>query len=164
MANEPALAPITALSNPATLPDAQTGMGALELSREDNSTDTAVTKANDEGDLERSIDVRTRGSDKVDPEKNIDVPTQNSEEGDARKSIDEATKSSDEGDARKSIGEATKSSDEGDPEKGEDTIHLATKSLEERNHVTGFRLWLIVVSLMLAIFCVAIDNTSQYCL
>jgi len=55
----------------------------------------------------------------------------------------------------------TKASDEVDHEKGSDTLGRNEKSREEMNHVTGFRLVVIVVCLMLAIFCVALDNTSQ---
>ncbi|KAI9878064.1 MAG: hypothetical protein M1830_002013 [Pleopsidium flavum] len=59
----------------------------------------------------------------------------------------------------KSADAAMKGDGEDQPEKGDDTLHLATKSHEELQHVTGFRLISIIISLLLAVFCVALDNT-----
>lgn len=64
---------------------------------------------------------------------------------------------------RGSADPATKRASEDQPEESEDSLHLATKSHEESQHVTGFRLISIIVSLLLAVFCVALDNTSQCC-
>ena len=52
--------------------------------------------------------------------------------------------------------------DDDDDEKGNASLEQQQggKSREEMNHVTGYRLVVIVVCLMLAIFCVALDNTS----
>ena len=94
----------------------------------------------------------------------LDVALQNnSHSRDNLRKID-ATTNIDDSESQRSTDTAAKGSDRGDAEKADHTnLRLSTtKSLEEKNHVTGFKLIIIVVCLMLAIFCVALDNTSQY--
>ena len=55
----------------------------------------------------------------------------------------------------------TRSAEVDDLEGSSDSVEQSSKAREEANHVTGFRLVVIVVCLMLAIFCVALDNTSE---
>lgn len=58
--------------------------------------------------------------------------------------------------------------DEGDAEKGvnvvsqqDRTAEDTTKEGEERHHETGLKLVTICISLALALFCTALDNTSK---
>lgn len=61
-------------------------------------------------------------------------------------------------------GAATKGAGGGRPEEGDDSLDINTKSHEELQHLTGFKLLSVVISLLLAVFCVALDNTSQCCI
>ena len=55
-----------------------------------------------------------------------------------------------------------KTPEKGSLEKSSDSLEREGKSQEEMNHVAGFKLAVIVTCISLAIFCVALDNTSQY--
>ena len=59
------------------------------------------------------------------------------------------------------LGTATKTSEKGRLENSGDSLKNEGKSNEELNHVAGFKLAVIVTCISLAIFCVALDNTSQ---
>jgi hypothetical protein len=45
-------------------------------------------------------------------------------------------------------------------EKSDNSLELAAESHDEPEYLTGFRLVTVVTCLMLAVFCVALDNTS----